>query len=217
MTILTDFYTEIREWIDDQDPTDALVDSWVRIAESRINDELRSTEQITRTYATFDDNCSIMPADWLEHIYVRVKGGRPFDYITPHDYWDLRPPPTYSPQPDPLGVERYPWPGKKMLYTTIGTTLFVWPPIDPEALTQVEICYFRAIQPLGTQADVVFTRYHNIYLNCALSAAAPYLVEDDRLTTFASLATAGIQKANDMARSSRWSGSPIAPRIRGFG
>jgi hypothetical protein len=43
------------------------------------------------------------------------------------------------------------------------------------------------------------------------------LVEDERLSTFAALATAGIAKANDQAKAARFSGSPLLPRVRGFG
>ena len=160
----------------------------------------------------------MLPPDWLEHMYVRIKGGIPFDYITPHDYWDHRKSHLGSTMiADPTGGEVYPWPGKKQLYTTIGQTLFVWPSIDPEALTQIEMAYFRKILPLGDKKDVVMDRYPSIYRNCTLSAGAPYLIEDERLQVFASLATAGIETANDATKAGRWSGSPLPPRIRGFG
>ena len=218
MSYLTDFIHRIRVWIDDEDIDDATVTEWVRDAEERMNNELRTVEQVRRDYATFDDDCAVLPPDWQEHIYVRLKGGVPFDYITPHDYWEKRKSVSgHVTLPDPHGGEVYPWPGKKQLYTNIGQTLFVWPPIDPEALTQVEIAYFRQIIPLGDVKDAVFDRYPAIYRNCTLSAAAPFLIEDERLQTFAALATAGIEKANDATKAGRWSGSPLPPRIRGFG
>ena len=217
MTYLTDYITRVKVWIDDEDVADATVIEWIRDAEERMNNELRTVEQIRRDYATFDDDCAALPPDWQEHIYVRVKGGTPFDYITPHDYWNHRKTALYGPLPDPTGGEVYPWPGKKQLYTTVGKTLFVWPPIDPEALTQIEMAYFRQISPLSETKDVVFDRYPSIYRNCTLTAAAPYLIEDERIQSFAALATAGIEKANDATKAGRWSGSPLPPRIRGFG
>lgn len=216
MSFLTDYIAVIRDWIDDQDPSDAVITSWIRNGEERMNEELRVTAMVERGSATFDDNCAKLPDDWLEHIYVRLAGGRPFDFITNHDYWDLENPPTTSPAPDP-NERPYPWPGKKQLYTTIGDTLFVWPPIDPIALTKIEICYFRKLIPLGDTKDPVFDRHPAIYLNCTLAAGSPYLIEDERLPTWMSAATAGIQKANEAAKKGRFSGSPIAPRIRGFG
>ena len=217
MSYLTDYIARIRAWVDDEDLDDATVTEWIRDAEERMNNELRTVEQIHRDYATFDDDCALLPPDWQEHIYVRIKGGVPFDYITPHDYWALRQPPSTSAQPDPTGGEVYPWPGQKQLYTTIGNTLFVWPSVDPDAGIQVEIAYFRALIPLSSEKDPVFDRYPSIYRACTLAAGAPFLIEDERFGVFASLATAGIQKANDATRAGRWSGSPLPPRIRGFG
>ena len=217
MSALSDYCALVRRWIDDEDEyDDATVTEWIRDAEERMNNELRAVEQVVRGYATFDDECATLPVDWLEHIYVRLKGGAPFDYITPHDYWDHR-----KRHDGPTVVntsgEVSPWPGKKQLYTTIGNTLFVWPPIDPEALTQIEICYFRGIRPMGDNADPILDRYPAIYRYCTLTAAAPYLVEDERLQTWAGMATAAIQKANEATRAGRWSGSPLPPRVRGFG
>lgn len=217
MTALSDYCTLIRSWTDIEDLSDAVITQWVRDAEERINNELRVTEMVAREYATLDDNCIALPADWNEFLYVRVKGGRPFDFISNHDYWELQDLPQVSPQPGQPSGEVYPWAGKKQLYTLIGNTLFVWPPVDPEAHVNVEIAYFRKLAPLDFSADPVFVTYPTIYRNCTLAAGAPYLVEDERLQTWATLATAAIEKANVAAKKARFSGSPIAPRIRGFG
>jgi hypothetical protein len=218
MTALTDFYATVRAWVDDVNPSDALIESWIRLAEERINNELRSLEQVVRDYATFDDNCAVYPPDWLENVYVKMQGGRTFLYITPHAYWDMAAEPqTVLQVVDPTAPKPYPGAGGQMVYTTIGNTLFILPNINPELLTKIEIAYFRKIVPLGDTLDPVFARYPSILLNCTLAAAAPYLIEDERLQTFATLATAGIAKANDASQNARWSGSPLTPVVRGFG
>jgi hypothetical protein len=218
MTALTDYCAVLRDWIDDQDPSDALVTSWIRDGEQRINDELRSVEQITREKATFDDNCAPLPPDWLECLYVKLVGGNVFRYVTPDAYWQMNANPGGPLMVnDPTSQPAYPGPGSWMVYTIIGQTLFVLPSIDPEALTKIEIGYFRKIMPMEAVADALVARYPVIMRSCALTAAAPYLVEDDRLNTWAGLATAGIAKANESARAGRWSGSPLTPVIRGFG
>jgi len=218
MSALTDYFPIVRSWVDDANPSDTLIESWIRLAEERINNELRSKEQITVDYATMDDNCVVLPADWLEHVYVRVQGGKPFHYVTPDTYWTMAAGPTRPLQVvDPTNPPTWPGCPDDMVYTTIGTTLFVLPPINPDNLTKVEIGYFRAIVPLGTDMDPVMVRYPSILLNCTLAAGAPYLIEDERLQTFATLATAGIVKANQAAEAARWSGSPLTPRVRSFG
>jgi hypothetical protein len=216
MTALTDYCARIRAWIDDEDPSDATVTEWIRDAEERMNNELRSTEQVQRVSATFDDDCAPLPLDWLELIYVRLKGGPPFSYITPQEYWAYdHANSRLTLVPDPQEI--YPTRRGHYVYTIIGNTLFVKPSIDPNALTQVEICYYRMVAPLGTSADVVLARYPSIYRNCTLAASAPYLVEDERLQTWAALATAGLKQANDASRIARWSGGPLTPVVRSFG
>lgn len=219
MSALTDFYATIRAWVDDVNPNDALIDSWLRIAEERLNNELRSQPQVVRDQATFDDQCAVLPPDWLEHIYVRVKGGLPFHYVTPDAYWHMAANTTAPLQiVDPTNSAPLFACGGDMVYTTIGDTLFILPKIDPNALTKIEIGYYRKIRPLqGDDKDEVHTRYPSILLNCTLSAGAPYLIEDDRLNTFATLATAGIVKANESTDKGRWSGSPLTMRTRSFG
>jgi hypothetical protein len=215
MTALTDYCAKIRRWIDDDDPTDETIIEWVRDAEERINNELRVTEQMVRERATMDDNCIVMPDDWLETVYVRIAGGRPFNYVSNDSYWKLVPGPSLV-QPDPYALPLYPG-QRRTHYTHIGNTLFVWPPIDPEALTKIELAYYRKVAPLDVAADPLMARYPSVYRNCTLAAGAPYLVEDERLATWLSLATAGIEKANDRSKKARHSGSPIAPMIRSFG
>lgn len=214
MTALGDFIVSIKEWVDDSDPSDALVTQWVRLAETRMNNELRSDAQVVRTYATFDDNCAVLPDDWLKTLYVRPQGGRPLDFITNHTYWSLTPqyPSSVPSESDPP----YPY-GQRGYYTHVGRTIFVWPSIIPDDLTKIEVAYYAMVAPLAQNANPVFVRYPDIYLNCTLAAAQPYLVEDDRLNTFAALATAGIKMANDASTAARFSGSPMLPAIRGFG
>lgn len=222
MSVLTDFYATIRAWVDDVNPSDALIDSWLRIAEERLNNELRSRPQVVRDQATFDDQCAVLPPDWAEHIYVRVKDGLPFRYVTPDAYWTFAAKATTPLQVvDPTNASQslsMCGCGGDMVYTTIGDTLFILPKIDPNALTKIEIGYYRKVIPLeGDTKDPVHTRYPSLLLNATLSAGAPYLIEDERLNTFATLATAGIAKANESTQSARWSGSPLTMRTKGFG
>ncbi|MET0167519.1 MAG: hypothetical protein ABW318_21285 [Vicinamibacterales bacterium] len=216
MTALGDFILSVKEWVDDADPSDVLVTQWVRLGETRMNNELRTDVQVVRQYATFDDNCAVLPDDWLKTVYVRPQGGRPLNFVSNDTYWKMTPQtPPYmeaSPSSDPP----YPY-GKMGYYTHVGRTVFIWPPINPNDLTKIEVAYYAMVPPLAQDATPVFVRYPDIYLNCTLAAAQPYLVEDDRLNTFAALATAGIKMANDASMLGRFSGSPMLPAIRGFG
>lgn len=215
MTALTDFIGIIKGYIDDTNPSDALVTAWVRVAEQRFNDELRVDEMIVRTYATFDDNCCVLPNDWLKTLYVKPKGARrTLTYVSNKDYFDIDPAPTLV-QPDPTSPPM--WPAHRGgYYTNIGRTMFVWPPIHPDAATKIELAYYAKVPPLS-ETNAVFDRFPGLYINATLAAATTYLIEDDRLQVFAALATAQIKTANDQATAARFSGSPITPAIRSFG
>lgn len=212
MTVLTDFVAGVKDWVDDADPSDALVLQWIRLAETRMNNELRSDVQIVRQFATFTDSCAVLPLDWLQTVYVRPQGGRPYDFITNHDYWLLGPQPTLVYPPDEVPVTQ---PGG--WYTMIGRTLFIYPKVGASTTQKMEVAYYKMVTPLGDVADDVFYRYPDIYLNCTLAAAQPYLIEDERLQTFAALATAQIKTANESSMKARFSGSPLPQMIRSFG
>jgi hypothetical protein len=217
MTTLSEYCTKIRRWIDDDEPSDEMITEWVRDAEERINNELRVTEQVVRERATMDDNCIVLPDNWIETIYVRVAGGKPFNFVSNDSYWNLEPPVTLV-QTDPTGgTPSYPG-SRRTHYTHIGNTLFVWPPIDPELLTKIELAYYRKVTPINeVGSDPLMVRYPSIYRNCTLASGAPYLIEDERLSTWISMATAGITKANERSKAARHSGSPLPPMIRSFG
>jgi hypothetical protein len=200
MSALSDFVTTVKAWVDDLNPSDPLVESWVRIAEQRMNDELRVDEMIVREYATFDDNCAVLPPDWLKTIYVKPEGCTAYTFVSNKTYFD--------------GLSATQAPG---VYTNVGRTLFIWPAIDPEALTKIEVAYYARVTPLTDVITPVMSRFPGLYLNCTLSAGQPYLVEDERLATFAALATAQIKTANDQAIAARFSGSPLTSKRRSFG
>jgi hypothetical protein len=165
-----------------------------------MNNELRVDEMIVREYATFDDNCALLPEDWLKTLYVRPQGGNAYTFISNKAYFD--------------GLADPSVPGR---YTNVGRTLFVWPPVDPEALLKIEVAYYAKVPPLGEIETAIKQRYPGLYLHATLAAGAPYLVEDERLSTFSALATAAIKMANDQAIAARFSGSPIRGSRRSFG
>jgi hypothetical protein len=202
MTALSDFATTVRAWVDDLNPSDTLIASWVRIAEERMNNELRVDEMIAREYASFDDNCTVLPENWLKTLYVKPQGGSAYTFISNHAYFGGELTDCV------LGSGRY---------TNVGRTLFIWPPVDPEIMRNVEIAYYQKVEPLGEFTTPIILRYPGVYLNCTLAAGAPYLIEDERLNTFSALATAGIKMANEQAIHARFSGSPIRGSRRSFG
>ena len=46
MSYLTEYIARVRKWVDDEDLDDETITEWIRDAEERMNNELRTVEQI---------------------------------------------------------------------------------------------------------------------------------------------------------------------------
>ena len=49
MSYLTEYIARVRKWVDDEDLDDETITEWIRDAEERMNNELRTVEQIRGT------------------------------------------------------------------------------------------------------------------------------------------------------------------------
>lgn len=214
MSDLTDFFNTIRSWIDRQDASDALITSWLRIAEERMNNDLRTDFMISRQSANFLDNCDPLPVDWLETIYVRYvlmtdsqfppqANGLPLEVVSIDEYWKRQDKnnPNYN----------------NPYYTHIGRLLFVGPPVDTTNGTQFEVGYYAMVPPWTDTAPLLYNRSPSLYLYLTLQASAPWLMEDDRAVAWGQVATGVLNDLNTAHKQAKYSGSPMKLRIRSFG
>jgi len=93
--------------------------------------------------------------------------------------------------------------GRPQYYSVVGGQLEVWP--TPDASYTGELYYYARITPLSDSAtsNWVLQYYPDAYLYGALMHSAPYLVDDQRAATWASLyqsAISGINSNNDKAK-----------------
>ena len=88
MSDFTDFTTMLKEWANREDWSDALVASFIRGAEEKLNAELRIDRMIQTDDALIASRCAPLPDDWLEMDLVRLvytsdfypSGFAPIDY-----------------------------------------------------------------------------------------------------------------------------------------
>ena len=66
MTDYSDFTAQIAEWANREDWSPVLVTSFVRMAEQKINAELRIGRMIRSADALIAARCAPLPDDWLE-------------------------------------------------------------------------------------------------------------------------------------------------------
>lgn len=213
MTALTDFIATIRDWTNRSDLSDALITSWVRMGEERINNELLYKDMLTREEATFLDNASPLPTDWIKVDYVKyvrvanhnninIRRGRPFDFISKDEYWDrVRGITPYTAAP---------------CYTIIGNDIFITGDIDGAEGVPIQIGVYRKVPPLNGP-NWLYTNHVALYTFATLAASAPYLMEDERMVTWESKATQLIGLMNESSRSGQTGGSPMKMKRRSFG
>ena len=72
MSDFADFKAQIAEWSNREDWSDALVTSFVRMAESKLNQELRVALMIQMDDGLIASRCAPLPDDWLAMDLVRV-------------------------------------------------------------------------------------------------------------------------------------------------
>lgn len=208
---LSEFITVVKGYINREDPSDALVTQWVRMAESSINKNLRCKEMHSRETALFMDSCSPLPPDWIELSYVKfaaaesdypfVRDGKPIRYVTPDEYWRENSVPKDTKFPH---------------YTIIGDDLFVSAPIDPLVGVNIHIGVYRGLPPLG-QPNWLITKYPQVYLYAALTHAYEWAMEPESSAVYNDKFEAAVTKINDKSNMAAHSGSPLRVSRRSFG
>lgn len=202
-----------REDLADKVPT------FVRLAEARFSRELRIREMIRRvTSDTAGEEVFTLPPDFVEAKSLRIVAPHhyagPLDYIAPGEGADLDAHHTEDPFHEWGRRER-----KVRGYTIVGTTLDLSP--RPRLPVTVELIYYRAVPALDlTTAGAgswLLTKAPDLYLYGSLMASAPFLMEDERLQTWAGLASDAIASLNTEAERVQTAGSRLLARRRTFG
>lgn len=173
----------VADWLDRTDLTSQIPD-FITLAETTINRELRVRDMVQRATATIDDQYVAAPDDFAGPISLRLTDGdkRALDWIDPaklEDYqafWDVS-----------AGTPRS--------YTVLGASLVFSP--APSGEHGYQLLYYANVPALATEgANWLLTKHPDIYLWGSLAAAAPFLVEDPRVATWAALFTNAVNAAN---------------------
>lgn len=195
------------------------VPAFVRLAEARFNRELRVREQIRRVSSdTAGEEVFTLPADFVQAKSLRITAPHhlagQLDYLPPDEAADL----DAHHGGDP--IHRYGARERRSRgYAIIGQTLDLSP--RPAVPVTVELIYYRAVPPLDLTTEGatswLLTKAPDLYLYASLMASAPFLVEDERLQTWAGLAADALTSLNTEAERVQTAGSRLNARRRTFG
>jgi hypothetical protein len=194
------------------------VPAFVRLAEARFNRELRVREQVRRVYTeTGGEEIFTLPVDFVEAKSLRITAPHhlagQLDYAAPDMAADL----DAGRGSDPMHGCR---PERRTRsYGIVGQTLDLSP--RPTVPVTVELIYYRAVPPLDVAtpgaSTWLLTKAPDLYLYASLMASAPFLVEDERLATWAGLASDALASLNTEAERVKTAGSRLNARRRTFG
>jgi hypothetical protein len=205
LTTYTELKTSIGDWLNRSDLTTAIPD-FISLAEAQIERTLRTRQMIVRANASFDAQYGAVPADFLETKSLKLTSTNP---QTPLQFLSI----------DALDNEaaNYTASARPKFFGIVGGQFRLVP--TPDANYTTELTYYAKLTKLSSSvaSNWLLSSSPDIYLYGALLQAAPYLQDDARIQTWATLyerALNDLQTADDRGASS---GGALLTRAKTFG
>jgi hypothetical protein len=199
---------EIQKWLNREGDNEILssVSTFVSLAEAAFNRDIRHYEMENIATSTLNGRYLDKPQDWLETINISIDDGgtNSVEFISRMDMADKR----------QASLNET---GKPRFYTHVEGSFEFFP--TPDDTYTVRLHYYQRIPEIsGTVNQNWLLRDHpDAYLYGALVHAAPFLVEDERTTTWAQLYAASVSRINASSNKARHSGSGLRMKNRGLG
>ena len=201
-------YSEIKSTIADylnRADLTAVLPSFVTLAESKFNRELRTRDMLTRVQTTSDDEYVSLPTDFLQHYSLELDAASaqpPMDYIGPQEAKVLKA------QNRTASTTYY--------YTVIDGAFEIIP--APGSDLDLRMVYYAKIPALSDSntTNWLLTKSPDLYLYSALLEAAPYLKDDDRVQLWAAARQQVMDAMNLESERAMRSSIQLTARRRGF-
>lgn len=205
LTTYSELKTSIGDWLNRSDLTSVIPD-FISLAEAQIERTLRARQMIVRANASFDAQYGAVPSDFLETKSFKLTSTNP---QTPLEFLSI----------DALDQKaaEYTASGKPRFFGVVGGQFRIVP--TPDSTYTTELTYYAKLTKLSisVSSNWLLTQAPDIYLYGSLLQAAPYLQDDARIQTWATLyerALNDLQTADDRSASS---GGALITRAKTFG
>lgn len=187
---------EIADTLDRDDLT-SQIDSFIDLAEARHAREIRVREMIVRATGIADSRYMVLPIGFLQMSTLRLLTN-PVTVLGEVNLHEMT-------------RRRLETTGKPTLYTVHEEIEF---DRTPDQEYTAEMIYYGKLTALSDDntSNALLVRSPDAYLYAALGAAAPFLVEDERLAIWAQLYQSAVEALNMMDR--RRAG-PLISRVAG--
>lgn len=204
MATITDYsslQSAIADYLNREDLS-AQIPMFIQFVESDLNTRLRTRDMVVRAQATSSNEFVQLPGDWLEAINLHIiDGQQPLEYVT---------------------ADRADIIKKRQIYTSPHNYSIMDGAIEivpaPSDDIEIEMIYYSQIPSLSDSntTNWLLSKSPDVYLYGALSHAAPFLLDDQRMPMFAQIYIARTQSMIDESEKAMHSGSPLIARPKGM-
>lgn len=183
ITTYAELQTAIGDWLNRAD-LDQKIPDFIRLAESTLNDVLRSADMVTQeTSIAISSGRATLPADALEIVYAQVASAEdePLEQITPQQLTMLRRTRTRDA-------------ANPRFFAIIGRDIVVTP---TPASGSIDIDYYQRIPALtgSNTTNWLLDDAPHMYLYTSLLHATPFLMDDARYAVFNSTVSQQVMAA----------------------
>jgi hypothetical protein len=205
LTTYTELKTSIGDWLNRSDLTTAIPD-FISLAEAQVERTLRTRQMIVRANASFDAQYGAVPSDFLEVKSLKLTSTNP---QTPLSFLSI----------DALDNEmtKHTASGKPKFFGVVGGQFRIVP--TPDSNYTTELTYYAKLTKLSSSvsSNWLLASSPDIYLYGSLLQAAPYLQDDARIQTWATLYERALNDSQTADDRSASSGGALLTRAKTFG
>lgn len=194
--------TAVADFLDRQDMA-AVIPTFIRLAESRIDRDLRHWRQEKRSALTLSSQYNTIPTDYLRPIRLQITDA-PTSEVAPISLAQML----------EMRGDRNDRAGRPTHYALTAGSLELFP--TPDATYNASLVYYGRIAALSGSNTVnwLLTEAPDAYLYGALVHSAPYLKDDNRIAIWETMFAQAMTNLNASSNDAKWGGTGLAMKTR---
>lgn len=202
----TELRTQVSNYLNRQDISDEQMDVFIDNAEAELNRTIRHRKMVKRSTASISSHFTTLPTDWLEAVNVQLNT----DPISLLRQVTLETADQYRENNGDVT-------GTPAFYAIVGETLELVP--RPSSAVDLELTYYAKIPSLSTTnlTNWLIEEYPDLYLYAVAKQACVFLMDDERLTTYAALYTSQVNALKDEQERVKFAGGSLTVKRRTYG
>jgi hypothetical protein len=205
LSTYSELKTSIAGWLNREDAeTIAAIPDFISIAEADFSRNLRHWRMEKRSTAEINSRYTELPPGFIEAVRFHLDlDERPIELLTPLALQQRR-----------LGNSDST--GRPQFYAIVAGQIEVWP--TPDTSYASELYYYSRTTSLSAEnaSNWILEHFPDAYLYGALMHSAPYLKDDQRATTWASLYQSSIGGINANNDSAKYGGSGLRIQVNTY-